>query len=406
MKAKLAIVGAFLVAVIAIVLFSMKSSNKDSIASEADAAAGGKPVASGSSGSGGGAPAVEITMLYSSEKKEWVEAAAIPFRKDHPEIKLTLTGKGSLAGAQAIVDDKEKPTIFSPADSLIMNLAAADWKTKGRDALFSTTGDDAPQSLVITPLVFVIWEDRAQALLKAANGNITWKTIHKAVMSNQGWPAVGGKPAWGFVKLGHTDPTQSNSGVQALYLMSLEFYGKQTIDVPDLLKPDYQQFIKETEKGVTKFESSTGTFMTDMVRFGPSKYDIAVVYENLAISQIENAQGRWGNLRVYYPQTTLWSDHPAAILQGDWVTEAQKQAARTWLTHLRSRAVQERALAFGFRPGDPAVPVKSTDASNPWTKLAPYGIQLDIPTAAKTPEGPVVRNLLTMWSRVVDPTSR
>jgi hypothetical protein len=218
--------------------------------------------------------------------------------------------------------------------------------------------------------------------------------------------SVGGKPEWGFVKLGHTDPTQSNSGLQALYLMTLEFYGKPSIDIADLLKPDYQTFVKETEKGVSKFEASTGTFMTEMVRFGPSKYDLAVVYENLAISQIENAQGRWGNLHAYYPQTTLWSDHPAAILQADWVTPAQKQAAHVWLAHLRSRAVQERALAFGFRPGDPTVPVKSADASNPWTKLAPYGIQIDIPPVAKAPDGPVVRNMLTMWSRVVDPSSR
>lgn len=405
MKGKLAIVGAFVVAVIAILLFTFKGSpSKDTIASDVDA--GPKSAGSGAGGAGAGGPPVEITMLYSTEKKEWIEAAAIPFRKDHPEIKLTLNAKGSLAGAQAIVDDKEKPTVFSPADTLIMNLAAADWKTKGRSDLFAPNGDDAPQSLVITPLVFVIWEDRAQALLKAANGNITWKTIHKAVMSNQGWPAVGGKAAWGFVKLGHTDPTQSNSGLQALYLMSLEFYGKPAVDVPDLLKPDYQQFVRETEKGVSKFEASTGTFMTDMVRFGPSKYDLAVVYENLAVSQIENAQGRWGNLRVYYPQTTLWSDHPAAILQGEWVTDAQKQAARAWLAHLRTRAIQERALAFGFRPGDPAVPVKSADANNPWTKLAPYGVQIEIPTAAKAPDGVVVRNLLTMWSRVVDTTNR
>jgi hypothetical protein len=60
--------------------------------------------------------------------------------------------------------------------------------------------------------------------------------------------------------------------------------------------------------------------MVDMIRFGPSKYDIAVVYENLVIEQIANAQGRWGNLCVYHPKVTLWSDHPAGILQADWVT--------------------------------------------------------------------------------------
>ncbi len=396
MKAKLIIVGAFVLAVVVILAITM--GGKDKAGSDPSAAAEG-----GAAKPEGGGDSVEITMLYSTEKKDWIEAAAVPFRKEHPEIKLNLVGKGSLAAADGVVNEKDKPTIWSPADTLVLNLAVSDWKTKAKGDLVAASGDDAPQSLVITPLVFVIWEDRAEALLKSSKGAITWKSIHKAVMSNQGWPAVGGKSAWGFVKLGHTDPTQSNSGLQALYLMTVEYYGKTSIDVGDLLKPDYQTFVKEVEKGVSKFESSTGTFMTEMVRFGPSKYDLAVVYENLAVSEIEHAQGRWGNLRVYYPGTTLWSDHPAAILQAEWVTPAQKKAARVWLAHLRTREIQERALGFGFRPGDPSVPVKTADAQNPFTRLAQYGIQIEIPPVAKAPDGAVVRNLMQMWSRIVEP---
>ena len=90
-----------------------------------------------------------------------------------------------------------------------------------------------------------------------------------------------------------------------------------------------------------------------------------------------------------------------AVLQGDWSTDAQKKAARVWMTHLHSRPVQEKALAFGFRPGDPSVPVKTPDGQNPFNRLAQYGISVDIPPVAQTPDGAVVRNLLTMWSRVV-----
>ena len=278
-----------------------------------------------------------------------------------------------------------------------MGLLESDWTTKNKTSITAESGDDAPQTLVVTPFVFVAWEDRATVLAKALGGSITWKGLRKALSNNQGWAAMGGKAEWGFVKLGHTDPTRSNSGLQALLSMSFEFYGKTSgLVVDDLLKPDYQAFVKDIEKGVSKFESSTGTFMTDMIRFGPSKYDIAVVYENLAVGQIEAAQGRWGNLKVYYPATTLWSDHPIALLQGDWVSPAQKAAARLWIGHLRSRPVQERALAYGFRPGDSSVPVKTADAQNPFTRLAQYGVQVDLPPAATPPPGPVVRALLTM----------
>ena len=58
-------------------------------------------------------------------------------------------------------------------------------------------------------------------------------------------------------------------------------------------------------------------------------------------------------------------------------------------------------MVFGFRSADPSVPLKTSDARNPFTRLAQYGIQIDIPPAATPPTGAVVKNLLTMWSRVV-----
>ena len=92
-----------------------------------------------------------------------------------------------------------------------------------------------------------------------------------------------------------------------------------------LLDPAFQTFVKDIDASVPHFESSTGTFMTDMIRFGPSKYDIAVVYESLAVSQLENAQGRWGSLHIYYPPVTIWSDHPIVLLDTPKLT---KDAAR------------------------------------------------------------------------------
>ena len=68
-----------------------------------------------------------------------------------------------------------------------------------------------------------------------------------------------------------------------------------------------------------------------------------------------------------------------------WVTPAQKEAA----------------LRFGFRPSDPSVPLKSADANNPFNRLAGNGIKIDLPPVAETPNGSVVRALLTMWSRLV-----
>jgi Bacterial extracellular solute-binding protein len=352
-------------------------------------------------------PRTAIMVVFGTEKEAWMQAAVTEFRAAHPSYDIELVARGSLEAAQDILDGKLRPSVWCPADSLVLNLLDADWRTKNGSRLFARDGEMAPQPLLLSPLVFVVWEDRADALLKAGKGVLTWKIIRKAVSSTRGWPAIGGKAEWGFVKLGHTDPTRSNSGLQALWSMALEFFGRGvTVGVEQLLRPDYQAFFSAIEHGVTRFEPSTGTFMIDMVRFGPSKYDMAVVYESLAIAQIANAQGRWGNLRVYYPQLTAWSDHPAAVLQAPWISDAQRAAGRELLAHLRSRGVQQRALSFGFRPADPEVPIKTGDADNPFVRLARHGLKADVPPAGAVPDAAVVRTLTMLWSRTVGTAPR
>jgi hypothetical protein len=352
---------------------------------------------------------VEVTLEYSTEKKDWLEAAVGEFQRANPRIRVKLIGKGSLESANAILDGTDRPVLWSPADSLVANLLAADWKTKNQTALFAATGDAAPQPLVLTPLVFVVWEERAKVLVTAPAGSdavtpLSWSDIRKAVASPRGWAGIGGKPAWGFVNLGHTDPNKSNSGMQALALMAYEYFHITSgLTVEQTLDQKFQDFVKDIERGVPHFESSTGTFMTDMIRFGPSKYDIAVVYESLAVSQLENAQGRWGSLHIYYPPVTIWSDHPIALLDAPWVTPAQARAGAQLIGFLRSTPIQTSALRFGFRPADTSVPVKTPDGTSPFAKMVPYGLSLELPPAAQPPDGTVIRNMLMMWSRVIKP---
>src|SRR5215813_4259708 len=75
------------------------------------------------------APTVEITFEYSTEKKDWLEAAVAEFEKANPGIHVTLIGKGSLESMQAILDGTDQPVLWSPADSLVANLMASDWQT-------------------------------------------------------------------------------------------------------------------------------------------------------------------------------------------------------------------------------------------------------------------------------------
>ncbi|MFZ5891083.1 MAG: extracellular solute-binding protein [Myxococcota bacterium] len=347
------------------------------------------------------AQTTRISFMYGSEKKTWLVEALSRFAKAHPEITVDVAEKGSLDMVQAMLDQNARPTLISPADDVALNLLTSDWRQKYGSDLVATDGAAKAVPLVLTPLVLVAWEDRAR-VISTNQQELTFKRLHAAVDSPKGWPGVGGKPDWGFVKLGHTNPTRSNSGLQALILMAYEFQKKRAgLEIKDVIDEKFQTFVKGLERGVTKFGDSSGTFMEEMVLYGPSKYDVVVTYENLAIQHIPNAQGRWGNLRVFYPSQTMWSSHPIAVLQGDWVTAGQRAAAQTLIAFLREKPEQQRALALGFRPANPEVNVLGENADSPFQRAQAFGVRTDLGSVVEAPPGPVVRNLMEMWARQV-----
>jgi hypothetical protein len=385
----LAVVGAF-----AFVFLRKEKSANDAVPS-AEVASAVAPAA---------APPPNVTrirFMYGTEKKAWLVEALGRFSKDHPEITVETQEKGSLDLAQALLDQGERPTLISPADDVALNLLTSDWKQKNGSDLIALDGPDKAVPLVITPLVLVAWDDRAAALA-GKDKSLTFEHLHDAIKNPKGWPGVGGKADWGFVKLGHTNPTRSNSGLQALILMAYEFQKKRSgLEVRDVLDEKFQDFMKTIEKGVPKFGDSTGSFMEEMVLYGPSKYDVVVTYENLAIQHIPNAQGRWGNLRVFYPAQTMWSSHPVAILKGDWVSAEQRAAAQKLVAYLRDKPEQQRALALGFRPANPEVPVLSADGSGPFKNAEAFGVRVDLGSVVEPPPGPVIRNLMELWARQI-----
>jgi len=365
---------------------------------------------------------VEIVIWYGTEKKLWLEESVRRFEQSGATvngrpISVTLVGLGSREIADRVArqewGDDPQPTVVSPASSVWTEVLAADWATRNGGQII--VGDAPP--LVLTPLVAVVWEERAAVLFPRGTDQF-WQQLHDALENPEGWKAVAeangfapGTPehdkalGWGFVKFGHTSPLTSNSGAQALILMSYGFYDKTSgLVSADILNKEYQAWIEQMESAVLDFGDSTGTFMTSMVQFGPSKYDLVLVYENLAIENIDAAQGRWGqNIRVFYPPATMFSDHPYAILGDPLTTPEQRAAAERFRDFLLERPQQELALQFGFRPADPGVPVVTSSPDNPFNKYASYGVQVDIAEQVETPSGDTIATLLEFWRRQIGP---
>jgi ABC-type sulfate transport system substrate-binding protein len=141
--------------------------------------------------------------------------------------------------------------------------------------------------------------------------------------------------------------------------------------------------------------------MQDMVLKGPSTYDGVFVYESVAIDYLKNAEGRWGTLRVVYPAENMWSDNPYYVLDVPWSSPRQRDAAGAFLDFLMSEPVQRESLTHGFRPGNPAIAVRTPES--PFTAYQKYGLQLDLPTMCDPPKPEVMSTLLQSWQRSQGP---
>jgi serine/threonine protein kinase/ABC-type Fe3+ transport system substrate-binding protein len=340
---------------------------------------------------------VTIGIAYGTEKKNWLTSAVRQFAQtpEGKNITINLIPKGSIEGADAIWKDEDpKIHVWAPASSLFRGTLVQRWQKKhGKSPILKE------ESLALSPVVFVFWEERYQALLKKY-GTISFATVARALHEEGGWGTIAGKPDWGQFKFSHTDPAKSNSGLMTLVMMAHEFHHKFTqLTLADVTDAAFQKWVRDFEKGLGPLSHSTGALMEDMVRRGPASFDGVFVYESVVIDYFKQAQGRWGKLHVVYPQQNLWSDAPYYILDVPWSSPAQRQAAEAFLRFLMSEPLQREALAHGFRPGDINIPVVGI-ADSPFVLYKDAGLQVDPKAIVQPPGGAVIEQLLRFWETV------
>jgi Ca-activated chloride channel family protein len=60
---------------------------------------------------------------------------------------------------------------------------------------------------------------------------------------------------------------------------------------------------------------------------------------------------------IFPAKGTFWSEQPYCLLDGEWVTKEQKEAAQTFKKYLLNRKQQEMAINYYLRPIDPSIPL-------------------------------------------------
>ena len=292
---------------------------------------------------------IPFTVVYSSEKGSWMSEASILFA-DYWEAKMALDSNlkpisidmqpyGSGDMLIALLNGEIKPTIWSPASNIWVPILNAKWSQ------FSETGHlIAPNytKIIYSPVVIATWED-----FLAENYFNNFSELHDLIKENPG-----------LVKLAHTDPRSSNSGLMATIMMVSAYLNRTSttattnMTLDDLGNSDIQQWMREIESAAILYGKSTGFLGRYMRDEGPDGLQVTFLYENVVQDYTLEAESKFGQklVAVYPEEGLLFSDHPFCILEADWVSEEQKYVAEEFLNFISQKDLIIKAISTGFRP--------------------------------------------------------
>jgi Ca-activated chloride channel family protein len=343
-----------------------------------------------------------VSIYYGSEKKEWFVPLIEQFNQEKHRtesgsvINIEATPMGSIESANAIIEERIMPTVWSPASSVYVPVANAEWRKKHSEDLIVGT----PNDLVLSPVVIAIWKPMAE-VLGWPEKQLGWADVADLAISDEGWTAYG-YPEWGSFKFGHTHPNFSNSGVVSIIAEAYAGVGKQRdLTVEDLSKEELITFMEEVESGIIHYGKSTGFFADRMFERGPSYLSAAVLYENLIVAQenkrLSGQSHQMPVVAIYPKEGTFWTNNPYVILNAPWVTDEQKEAASIFEAYLLDKPQQQKAIEYGFRPSDPSIPLTAPlDAQHGVDPSQPQTV-LEVPSAS------VIAATQELWEDVKKP---
>jgi Ca-activated chloride channel family protein len=359
---------------------------------------------------------ITVEAAVSSEKIDLLTDLAERFndsdqaRVDGECVYVEVRSKSSGAATTALAEgwdeaaEGPRPVIWSPA--------ASSWGTILNQRL-SEQGEapmapEDPTPFMLTPLVIAMPEPMAEAL-GYPETPIGWSDILRLASSDAGW-ADYGHPEWGSFRLGKTNPNYSTSGLSALIAQTYAATGKSAgLSSEDLANPQVVQYGTDIESSVVHYGDITMTFLNNWFRADRRgtalTYASAVAVEEKSVidynrgnpdgvlSQGEEPRPPRTPLVAIYPtEGTLYSDNPFFILDADWVSPQQRQAAEAFQSFVQQPENQESVLEYGFRPGNPEVAVaEPISAAN--------GVDPNQPsTLLEVPSGQVMVDLLDAWA--------
>jgi Ca-activated chloride channel homolog len=304
--------------------------------------------------------AISIEISSSNTKEDWMNAAVEKFNQEQHKLAsgevIFVTVKHVTSGGSQsdILSGKSQPVVWSPGDQSWVDGANQVWRDRNGKPLVSTA---CPPS-ILAPIGFTTWRPMAVAL-GWPDKPISWDDIVKLSADPQGWASLG-HPEWGQFKFGHTHPDYSNVGLLMMTSLAYSTLGQTGgLKADDVYSDTVVAAFQGVEQNTYHYGIQSRPLMQVLAQRGPDYLHAVTTSEAETLkTNAEFADTmRYPLVFIFPAKGTFWSEQPYCILDGDWVTDQQKEAAEIFRDKLLGSDSQNMAIDYYLRPVDESIPL-------------------------------------------------
>ncbi len=373
------------------------------------------------------ANAIDVFIAYSPESQQYMPRIIEQFNRLSAEGKNPVTGQAWSDGQRPIFVAGQQPTTGSSgsvAQGIINAIVAPNNENVYHPTIFQPSVShwlaqvnfnagrqifdlSQAQATAVTPVVIAMWQSRLDAIRQQiGKQDISWNDLLGVLESDNGWCDYGVANCRRAVFYGHTDPRISSTGLSTTIS---EFYAcarqngfsERRLTLEAVNSPDVQQCVKRIEDLVRHYSSRTEDFLEYISR-GPDYLDFLALEETDLLCLNRGAQQgdqtctkpQEPLIAIYPEEGTFWHEHPFGILNADWVTPEQREAAQVFTEFVLTPEMQTIIMSEGFRPAN-------ADVELAFPFVAENGVDVTQPrTVLDVPAPEVIAAIQQSWSLV------
>ena len=306
------------------------------------------------------ANSIAIEISSSNTKEDWMNAVVAQFNAEQHKVAsgdvIFVTVKHVTSGGsqKAILDGASKPVVWSPGDQSWVDEANRVWRDRNGTLLIP----EACTQTVLAPTGFAMWRPMAEAL-GWPDKPISWDDIVKLSADPLGWETLG-HPEWGQFKFGHTHPDYSNVGLLSMTTLAYSILDKtEGLTADEVYSDTVVQAFAGVEQNTYHYGLQSRPLMQILAQRGP-EYLHAVTTseaETLKTNKEFESTLRYPLVFIFPAKGTFWSEQPYCVLDAEWVSDDQKEAAGLFEDYLLDKKQQEMAITYYLRPVDASIPL-------------------------------------------------